>query len=68
MSSTTADADGRLIPEREARELAGGVSPMSWWRWSNRYNDFPAVYKICGRNYYALDDVKTWLERRREAA
>ena len=60
--------EDRLISEREAREYAGGVSAMTFWRWSNRYDDFPCVYKICGRNYYALADVKAWLERRREAA
>jgi predicted DNA-binding transcriptional regulator AlpA len=60
--------DDKLISERDARYLAGGISAMSWWRWSNRFDDFPSVYKICGRNYYLLADVKAWLARRREAA
>ena len=68
MASEENELGGRLIPQREARKLAGGVSNMTWWRWSHRYPDFPRVHKISGRNYYALAETKAWLHSRREAA
>ena len=55
-----------LIPAPKARrDLWGGISAMTEWRWKHRYEDFPEVTKIGERNYYKYAEAVDFNERRR---
>ena len=55
----------RLIKAATVRELCGGVSDMSLWRWLNDPDlNFPKPIKIQSRRYWREADVAAWLEQR----
>ena len=58
----------QLITARQARELLGGVSEMTLWRWSRAHTDFPKPYRIGRRKFYDEHELQQWLEQQREAA
>lgn len=60
---------GRIIPARTVRELCGGVSDMSLYRWLNNERlDFPPPIYIQKRRYWREAEIHDWIERRSEAA
>lgn len=55
--------DKRLIPAAAVRELCGGISDMSLWRWLNDPAlDFPRPIYIARRRYWRQADVFAWVE------
>jgi predicted DNA-binding transcriptional regulator AlpA len=58
----------RLIGSRELRELFGGVSPMSIWRWTHGGEpEFPKPVKIAKRNFWRLGAVLSFIAERERA-
>lgn len=58
----------RLIKAATVRELCGGVSDMSLWRWLNDPDlNFPKPIRIQSRRYWREADVAAWLEQREAA-
>jgi len=58
----------KLISAAAARELCGGVTDMTFWRWLNTPAlDFPKPIKISGRNYWRESELAAWLDARAEA-
>ena len=61
--------DKKLIPAAVVRELCGGISDMSLWRWLNDPAlDFPRPIYIARRRYWRQADVLAWVEAQAEAA
>lgn len=61
--------DEKLIPAATVRELCGGVSDMTLWRWlENPALDFPRPIYISRRRYWRHADVLAWVETQAEAA
>lgn len=61
--------DQTLIPAARVKELLGGISDMTLWRWLNEADiAFPAPVRINGRRYWRTDELRSWLERRRDPA
>jgi predicted DNA-binding transcriptional regulator AlpA len=58
----------RLITAKEARQLCGGISEMTEWRWRQQFPDFPKPRNINGRKYYRLGELQNWLDAREVAA
>ncbi len=58
----------KLIKAATVREICGGVSDMSLWRWLNDPAlNFPKPIKIQTRRYWRETDVAEWLECREAA-
>ena len=57
----------RKLSSRQVRELCGGVSDMTIWRWM-RQRDFPRPTKIASRNYWSEREIAEWWQRQAEAA
>ena len=57
-----------LISAQRLRELAGGISRATLFRWRQTMPDFPTPVRISGRTYYRENEVTAWLERQREVA
>jgi hypothetical protein len=47
-------------PASALRNLCGGVSAVTWWRWRNTLPDFPKGRVVRGRWYFPIDDVLKW--------
>lgn len=62
--------DKQLISASAVRDLCGGISDMSLWRWLKDPNlDFPRPIYIARRRYWRAADLDTWLDKQaREAA
>ncbi len=62
--------ESRLIQASVVRDLCGGVSDMSLWRWlHNPTMNFPQPRYIAQRRYWRETDVLDWLNTRpKEAA
>ena len=62
--------EARLIQASVVRDLCGGVSDMSLWRWlHNPAMNFPQPRYIAQRRYWRETDVLDWLNTRpKEAA
>ena len=59
----------KRIPAANVRELCGGVSEMTLWRWLNNPElKFPRPTYIGRRRYWREADVVRWLDRQSEAA
>ena len=59
----------RLIKADTVRELCGGVSDMTLWRWlADPALDFPKPLKLRTRRYWRESEVTAWLERQKVAA
>lgn len=58
----------KRIPAREVRELCGGISDMSLWRWLNDEElGFPRPIMIGRRRYWREADVLAWLDEQEAA-
>ena len=57
----------RLLSSRTCRELAGGVSEMTWWRWQQQ-GIVPAPVKINRRNFWPESAIKRLLSEGGKAA
>lgn len=58
----------KLLSAAAARELCGGVTDMTFWRWLNNPSlDFPKPVKISNRNYWREAELLAWLDARAEA-
>jgi predicted DNA-binding transcriptional regulator AlpA len=59
--------ENRRINSAAVRELCGGVSDMSLWRWlQNPDLNFPKPVYIGKRRYFKEADVVAWLEAQPE--
>ncbi len=55
----------KRIPSASVRELCGGVSDMTLWRWLNDPKlAFPRPAYIAKRRYWREADVIAWLDAR----
>jgi hypothetical protein len=61
MRSSTALPDDALICQNEARQLAGGISNMTLWRW-RKAGLIPEPISIRKRNYWRRRDFMRALE------
>lgn len=60
--------ENKLISANAVRELCGGVSDMTLWRWLNDPAlDFPKPIYIGTRRYWREVDLSAWLKARAEA-
>ena len=58
----------KRIPAADVRELCGGISDMTLWRWLEDDGlDFPRPIYIGRRRYWREADVVNWLEAREVA-
>ena len=51
----------KRITAAAVRELCGGISDMTLWRWLDRLG-FPRPTYIARRRYWREDEVVAWLE------
>ena len=59
----------KRIPAADVRELCGGISDMSLWRYLNTTEmDFPRPIYIGRRRYWKEADVISWLEAQADNA
>ncbi len=53
----------KRIPSNTVRDLCGGVSDMTLWRWlGNPAMNFPQPIYIARRRYWKEADVLVWLD------
>lgn len=58
-----------LLNSRQLKDLLGGITDMTLWRWSQRNDlDFPKPIMIAKRRYWNASDIDAFLERQRSAA
>ncbi|MCH2393224.1 helix-turn-helix transcriptional regulator [Oceanibaculum sp.] len=58
----------KLLSACAVREIVGGISLATLWRWSNDpAMGFPPALKLRGRNYWSESAIVEWLETRRQA-
>lgn len=59
----------KLISAKTVRELCGGISDMSLWRWLNDPAlGFPQPVYIQKRRFWREADILAWIESREVAA
>ncbi|WBU53512.1 AlpA family transcriptional regulator [Paracoccus sp. SCSIO 75233] len=59
----------KLIPAATVRELCGGISDMSLWRWLHDPElNFPKPIYIARRRYWREADMSAWLDAQAEVA
>ncbi|GAB1379915.1 helix-turn-helix transcriptional regulator [Pararhodobacter aggregans] len=60
---------GRIIKAQDLRDLCGGISDMTLWRWLNDQSlDFPRPIYLGRRRYWRETEVLAWLDAREVAA
>ena len=58
----------KLIKAATVRELCGGVSDMSLWRWLNDPAlNFPKPVRIQSKRYWRENEIAAWLQQREAA-
>lgn len=58
------NCNSKRIQTRDVRELCGGVSDMTLWRWLNERDiGFPKPIYIAGRRYWREAEVVAWLDK-----
>jgi predicted DNA-binding transcriptional regulator AlpA len=62
-ASCQAQRSAKRIQAAHVREICGGISDMTLWRWLNE-RDFPRPIYIARRRYWREADVTDWLEAR----
>lgn len=61
--------ENKLIVSATVREICGGISDMSLWRWLNDPTlEFPKPIMIQRRRYWREAEVLSWIEERAKAA
>lgn len=59
----------KLISAAQMRDLCGGISQMTEWRWQRDPElEFPTPVRIRGRVFYREAEATAWLERQAEKA
>lgn len=59
----------KLITSKKARELCGGITSMTEWRWrQDEKLKFPQPVTIRGRNFYREAEILAWIEWVKEQA
>jgi predicted DNA-binding transcriptional regulator AlpA len=59
----------KRIPARDVRNICGGVSDMTIWRWLNDPAlNFPKPIYIARRRYWKEAEVTAWLDAQAEVA
>lgn len=59
----------KLIPAKTVRELCGGISDMSLWRWLNdEALAFPRPVYIQKRRFWREAEILEWIEAREVSA
>lgn len=59
----------KLITASAVRDLCGGISDMSLWRWSHDPDlGFPRPIYIARRRYWREAELHAWIEARAEAS
>jgi predicted DNA-binding transcriptional regulator AlpA len=59
----------KRIGAAAVRELCGGISDMSLWRWlADRELDFPRPVYIARRRYWKEAEILDWLDRQADEA
>ncbi len=57
----------KLISAATVRDLCGGVTEMTIWRWVHHPSlGFPKPVKIGRRSYWKETELATWLDRQSE--
>lgn len=57
----------KLIPASRVKEMFGGISDMTLWRWLNEAEiGFPQPIRINGRRYWRIQELLSWLNSWRE--
>ena len=57
----------RLISAAAVRDLCGGISDMTLWRWIHDSKlEFPKPVYICKRRFWREADIIAWLDARAE--
>ena len=57
--------ENKLITSATVRELCGGISDMSLWRWlNNEEMHFPNPLIISRRRYWRETEIFNWIEGR----
>jgi len=60
--------ESKLIPSAAVRELCGGISDMSLWRWLQDPDlGFPRPIVIQRRRYWRESEVANWITERAAA-
>jgi predicted DNA-binding transcriptional regulator AlpA len=60
--------ENKRIPSNATREVCGGISDMTLWRWLNDPAlQFPKPIYIGRRRYWKEAEVLAWLESREQA-
>jgi len=55
----------KLISAAVVRDLCGGISDMTLWRWlNNPALKFPKPIKIQARRYWRAAEIASWLDHR----
>ena len=63
ISEAAASLSAKRITAATVRELCGGVSDMTLWRWlDNPAMNFPKPIRIGARRYWREAEVIGWLE------
>lgn len=57
----------KRIQAATVREICGGISDMTLWRWLKE-RDFPRPIYIAGRRFWREADVLAWLDAQAEAS
>lgn len=58
------DTPTKLIPPTEVRDLFGGVSDMTLWRWENDPEmGFPKAIRINRRRYWRAAEIASFVAR-----
>ena len=61
--------DSKLIPSTTVREICGGISDMTLWRWLNAPKlGFPKPVVIQRRRYWREIDIMKWIGERTTTA
>lgn len=61
--------ESKLIPSATVRDICGGISDMSLWRWLNDPKlGFPKPIVIQRRRYWREADILSWIGERTTAA
>jgi predicted DNA-binding transcriptional regulator AlpA len=62
------ECQNRLISATAVRDLCGGISDMTLWRWLNDPElAFPRPIHISKRRYWREAELAEWLDRQAEA-
>ncbi|WP_273524436.1 helix-turn-helix transcriptional regulator [Rhodosalinus sediminis] len=57
-------SDYKMLSARQVREMLGGISNMTLWRWLNSgEHGFPRPKYIGQRRYWREADIINWLEK-----